>query len=79
MSAAVNHNRMTIRADENGFSVFKMKPAQAGGYATDMGARRFSWYVSAAAAPRFVGSHCECMQFIADSGAEFMSEHGIPC
>lgn len=79
MSVPVNHNRMTIRSYGNGFAVFKMKAAQSGGYATDMGARRFSWSVSAAASPRFVGSHCECLQFIADSGAEFMSEHGIPC
>ncbi len=75
----MNYNRMTIRQGENGCAVFKLKPTQVGGYATDMAAKRFIWHVSAVAKPIFIGSDADCMKFIADSGAEFMSEHGIPC
>lgn len=75
----MNYNRMTIRANGNRFEVFKMNRSQVGGYATDMAAKRFVWTVPAIAKPRFKGTYNDCLSFIADSGAEFMTEHGIPC
>lgn len=74
-----NFNRMTIRENGASFSVFKMKSKQVGGWATDMAAKKFSWFVSRAAAPRFTGTYAECAKFIEVEGAVFMSEHGIAC
>lgn len=74
-----NFNRMTIRTTANGCSVYKMTRQQLGGYATDLDAKRFTWTVPGAASPRFQGTYDECFAFIAQSGAEFMSEHGIAC
>lgn len=74
-----NFNRMTIRTTATGCEVFKMKRSQVGGYATDMANKRFTWNVPAIAKPRFKGTYNDCLTFIADSGAEFMSEHGIAC
>lgn len=75
----MNYNRMTIRAKGELFQVFKMKRKRQGGYATDMAAQRFVWFVSRIAKPQFEGTYNDCMKFIKDSGAEFMTEHGIPC
>jgi hypothetical protein len=74
-----NFNRMTIRENGTVFSVFKMKSQQVGGWTTDMAAKKFSWFVSRIAAPRFTGTYAECTRFIESEGAEFMSEHGIAC
>ena len=74
---AVNHNRMTIRAHGEVFQVFKLKRHQRG-TPTDMGAMRFSWFVSQAATPKFTGTYDECAEFIANCGAEYMSEHRLP-
>jgi len=74
-----NFNRMTIRTTTAGCAVFKMKRQQLGGYATDLQAKRFIWSVPSAASPRFEGTYGDCLSFIARSGAEFMSEHGIAC
>lgn len=59
-----NFNRMTIQDGK----VFKMKPA-CSGYATDMAARRITWFVSAIARPLFEGSTEDCKAFIAASHA----------
>lgn len=72
-----NYNRMTIRAGEV-CQVFKLKPKQHGGWATDMGSKRFAWSVSRIAKPLFSGTYGECLSFIQEQGAEFMTEHGIP-
>jgi len=72
-----NYNRMTIRTNGTVAQVFKMKSQQSGGWATDMAAKRYSWFVSAAARPLFTGTYGECLHFIAAQGAEFMTEHGI--
>lgn len=74
---ATNFNRMTVRESAGKFQVFKMKPvthvsATGGGY------RPVSWVVSRFAAVRFEGTYAECMGFIEQSGAQYMSEHGLP-
>lgn len=74
----INYNRMTIRTKGEICEVFKLINSQVGGYATDMGAKRFTWNVSAIAKPRFTGTYQQCMDFISDQGAQFMTEHGIP-
>lgn len=63
----LNFNRMTIR---NG-QVYKVKPVQIGGYATDMAAKKTAWVVSGAAKPLFTGSQDECLAYIAAQGAEY--------
>lgn len=63
----LNFNRMTIRDGQ----VYKLKPVQIGGYATDMAAKKIEWIVSAAAKPRFTGSQDECLAYIAAQGAEY--------
>lgn len=73
----MNFNRMTIRQTADGFAVFKMK-SQHTGYATDMAGKKHVWFVSAAAAPRFTGTHAACHDFITAQGAQFMSEHTLP-
>lgn len=73
-----NFNRMTIRAIDNQFQVFKLKRAQHGGHVTDLAAKRFSWSVATAARPQFTGSYTDCAEYIATQGAQFMSEHSIP-
>lgn len=75
----MNYNRMTIRQNGNEFEVFKMKREQLGGYSTDMAAKRFVWFVSKVSKAQFKGLYNECLAYISDSGAEFMTEHGIPC
>lgn len=75
----MNYNRMTIRTNGAVCEVFKMKRAQVGGYATDMAGKRFIWSVPAIAKARFAGSYGECLAYIESQGAEFMTEHGIPC
>lgn len=73
----MNYNRMTVRESGTEFSVFKMKSQQSGGYSTDGAAKRFSYFVSAAAKPQFTGTYAECVEHITSAGAEYMSEHGI--
>ena len=73
----MNYNRMTVRANGEQFQVFKMKRKAEGGYATDMAALRFVWFVSPIAKPQFEGFYAECLKFIKEQGAEFMTEHGI--
>ena len=63
----LNFNRMTIRDGQ----VYKVKPVQIGGYATDMAAKKIAWVVSGAAKPLFTGSHDECLVYIAAQGAEY--------
>lgn len=63
----LNFNRMTIRDGQ----VYKLKPVQIGGYATDMAAKKFAWVVSGVAKPRFTGSQEECLAYIAAQGAEY--------
>lgn len=65
----MNYNRMTIRDGK----VFKMKRHQIGGYATDMAAKKFEWFVSGAATPLFAGSQDECLAYIVSQGAEYQS------
>ena len=72
-----NYNRMTIRALGDVCSVFKMKRRTLG-FATDMAANRAVWEVSRIAKPLFVGSYGDCLDFINNAGAEFMTEHGFP-
>lgn len=74
-----NFNRMTIRAKAGSCQVFKMKRERAGGWATDGAAQHFSYSVSRAAAPRFEGNYGDCLKFIEECGAVFMTEHGIAC
>lgn len=74
-----NFNRMTIRTQGDGCSVFKLKRQQLGGYATDLDAKRFTWSVPVSATPRFQGAYGDCLAFITQVGAEYMSEHGIAC
>ena len=73
----MNFHRMTIRQAGEQFQVFKMKP-QSSLPATGGGYRPTAWFVSAAASPRFTGTHAECHAFIEKQGAQFMSEHGLP-
>ena len=75
----MNYLRMTIREFNEEFQVFKLKRQRDGGFATDMAAARFSWFVSKAAKPLFNGSYGDCVKFIHSEGAMFMSEHGIKC
>ena len=65
----LNFNRMTIRDGQ----VFKVKRVQIGGYATDMGAKKFAWIVSGAAKPLFAGTQDECLAYIANQGAEYQA------
>ncbi len=73
-----NFNRMTIRPAGAAFQVFKLNRYQSG-RPTDMGQLRFTWAVSPAAKPRFTGTYDECAAFITLQGAQYMSEHSIPC
>lgn len=75
----MNCNRMTIRDAGQVCQVFKLKRQQFGGFATDMAAARFTWLVSAIAKPQTTGTYQQCLDFIKSKGAEFMTEHGIPC
>ncbi|GEM_PF-6611218 len=53
-------------------AVFKLKREQVG-YVTDGPAQKFgSWFISAAATPRFQGSHDECVSWIASQGGELV-------
>ena len=63
----MNFYRMTIRDGQ----VYKIKREQVGGYATDMAAKKFVWFISGAAKPRFTGSQDECLAYIAAQGAEY--------
>ena len=72
-----NFNRMTIRQAGDQFQVFKLKP-QSAVSATGGGHRPTVWFVSAAASPRFIGTHGDCCDFIAKNGGQFTSEHGLP-
>lgn len=63
----LNFNRMTIRDGQ----VYKVKPVQTGGYATDMASKKIAWIVSGAAKPLFTGSQDECLAYIAAQGAEY--------
>ncbi len=74
----MNFNRMTIRAKGEVCEVFKLVNKEIGGYATDMAAKRCTWTVSPIAKARFRGTYQQCLDFIADQGAQFMTEHGIP-
>lgn len=72
-----NYNRMTIRTDGGTCQVFKMKRQRSGGWATDMAAQRFSYFVSTVAKSQFEGTYGDCLSFIEEQGALFMTEHGI--
>ena len=63
---------MTILEINGRFCVFKMKRQQDGGYATDMSAKKFSWFISGAAKPKFTGCYGDCASFVEKSGAVLM-------
>jgi hypothetical protein len=68
----MNCNRMTIRETQNHqFCVFKMKTGQVGRI-TDMAQCRRFFYVNDLLPPKFTGSKDECIEFIAQSGAEYV-------
>lgn len=77
MTTEQNFNRMTILANGETCQVFKMKRERVGGYATDMAGQRFTWRRVKVA--RFTGTYSECQAFIEKNGAQFMTDHGIPC
>lgn len=75
----MNYNRMTIRESSKGHQVFKMSPShQHAGAVSGGGFRKTIFTVRALAQPRFTGTYSECVEFIQENGAEFMSEHEIP-
>lgn len=75
-----NFNRMTIRSNGVLHQVIKLKPRhQHAGTVCGGGHRVTSWSVPALATVRFEGTYAECMVFIESQGAQYMSEHGIPC
>ena len=65
----MNHLKFTIRDG----AVFKMKREQVG-YVTDGPAQKFAgWFISAAATPRFKGSHDECVAWVASQGGDLVA------
>ena len=74
-----NFNRFTIRQNGNNFQVFKMKRERCGGWATDMAACKFRWFVSKAATVKFEGDYKSCIEYIESEHGVHMTEHNIPC
>ena len=74
-----NFNRFTVRQDGDNFQVFKMKRERCGGWATDMAASTFIWFVSKAATVKFEGNYESCIEYIESEQGVYMTEHGIPC
>ena len=70
---------MTIETDGDTCFVFKLKPDHKhAGSVSGGGFRLTTWNKSAIAKPLFVGKYDDCLNYIKQQGAEFMTNHGIP-
>ena len=74
-----NYNRFTVRPYGDQFQVFKLKRERCGGWATDMAACKFRWFVSGAATAKFTGDYTSCIEYIESANGVYMTEHGIAC